>query len=536
MDTININAKLHRLLDTLIEKYEKNDYVYGRLCNYMENLLPPALENSVIIYKQREERKKQLTSDKDEFTTRFLQKNNYFYSTHSELFLHYDGLHFKAYSEDDIQHQILSTITNEQSLMDWKHKTNINIIKRIKEKNPLSAIPESATIQSVINSLCPEFFSTRNQAKYFLTIIGDCLMVKRAISTSASASTSTSASAITPAESASSLIYIISPIFKELLREINNQSYAFFGISTILNNIKFKYYEHNYKDTRLIPFNNNSNKAKKTCLPPDILKHMIDLLCVASHYSQRYGSADAFLQKCTDNKLVDHALYLNKNTTESIVDAFLEHTITVMPSAKISGKNMMFLWKNYLGVQNIPNIVFYTALKSILKEKYTYEEETDSYLDVTSTQLPVVAKFIKFWDTTITESDSYYELEMDELLILFKQFHNKNSVNMNETLLIDLIRHFYPDITVVDNKFIQHVKSNIWDKKNDVINSLELFKLTCSEQEEECTKSLNDAYEYYLTTKNTINVSKRYFERIALELINPHIDEDGLIKSTWWKG
>ena len=68
-----------------------------------------------------------------------------------------------------------------------------------------------------------------------------------------------------------------------------------------------------------------------------------------------------------------------------------------------------------------------------------------------------------------------------------------------------------------------------------MINSLELFKLRCSEQEEECTKSLNDAYEYYLTTKNTINVSKRYFERIALELINPHIDEDGLIKSSWWK-
>jgi len=84
MDTINNNASsninLHRILDDLIEKYENNDYVYGRLCNYMEKLLPPALENSVIIYKQREDRKKQLTSNKDEFTSRFLQKNNYFFS------------------------------------------------------------------------------------------------------------------------------------------------------------------------------------------------------------------------------------------------------------------------------------------------------------------------------------------------------------------------------------------------------------------------------------------------------------------------
>ena len=37
----------------------------------------------------------------------------------TELFLHYDGLHFNIYSEDDIQHQILTTITQEQSLMVW---------------------------------------------------------------------------------------------------------------------------------------------------------------------------------------------------------------------------------------------------------------------------------------------------------------------------------------------------------------------------------------------------------------------------------
>ena len=517
MDT---NVNLHHSLTNLIEKYEKNEYVYGRLCNYIEKLLPVALENSVTICKQREERKKQLTSDKDEFTSRFLQKNNYFYSSQSELFLHYNGVHFKAYSEDDIQHQILSTITNEQSLMEWKHKTNTNIIKRIKEKSPLNAIPESATIQFVINSLYPAYFTTRNQVKYFLTIIGDCLNAKHA----------------------STLIYIISSSFKELLREINNQSYSFFGNSTILNNIKFKYYDHNYKDCRLIQFN---NKCKKMCLTPDLLKHMIDLLCVAAHYSQRYGSADGFLQKCTEAKLVDHVLYLNKNTTESIVDKFLERTITAMPTAKLNSKNIIFLWKNYLAEQNIPNIIFYTTLKNILKEKYKYDEETDTYLDITSTQLPVVVKFIKFWETTtIVELEIDSELEVDEMLMLFNQFYGKtnNNVNLTESLLLELIHHFFPDINVVDNKFIQHVKCNLWDKRMDVINSLELFKLKCSEQEEELTKSLNDAYQYYMHSMNNssgssgiIIVSKRYFERTAVELINNHIDEDGLIKSTWWK-
>jgi len=506
MDTIN----LHRLLDNLIEKYEKNEYVYGRLCNYIEKLLPVALENSVINYKQREERKKQLTCDKDEFTNRFLNKNNYFYSTHSELFLHYDGVHFKVYNEDDIHHQILSTITNEQNLMDWKHKTNTTILKRIKEKSPLNAIPESATIQSVINMLCPLLFNTREQVKYFLTIIGDCLLSK----------------------TASTLIYIISPLFKELLREINNQSYSFFGISSILNNIKFKFYDHNYKDCRLIQFN---NKNKKFNLPQEIGKNMIDLLCVAAHYSQRYGSADEFLQKCSENKLVEHSLFLNKNTTETIIDKFLEKTITALPSSKINSKNMIFLWKNYLVEQNIPNILFHANLKTILKDKYKYEEESDSYLDITSSQLPLVSKFIKFWDTSIIEFDS--ELEIDEVVSLFRHWLNnsKSCVNMNETLLIDLIHHFYPDISIMDNKFIQNVKCKLWDKRNDVINSLELFKLKCNEQEETLTKSLNEAYEYYTSAKNLLNVSKMYFEKVAAEVINGHIDGDGLIQSSWWK-
>ena len=510
MDTININANLHRLLDNLIEKYEKNEYVYGRLCNYIEKLLPVALENSVINYKQREERKKQLMCDKDEFTDRFLNKNNYFYCTHSELFLHYDGIHFKVYNEDDIHHQILSTITNEQNLMDWKHKTNTTILKRIKEKSPLTAIPESATFQSVINMLYPLLFNTREQAKYFLTIIGDCLLAK----------------------TSSNLIYIISPVFKDLLREINNQSYSFFGISSILNNIKFKFYDHNYKDCRLIQFN---NKNKKITLPTDLIKNIIDLLCVAAHYSTRYGLADGFLEICSENKLVEHALYLNKNTTENIVDNFLEKTITALPSSKINSKNMIFLWKNYLVEKNIPNILFYANLKTILKDKYKYEEETDCYLDITSSQLPVVSKFIKFWDTSIIEYDS--ELEMDELLILFRQWLNNSKicVNINESLIIDLIHHFYPDITILDNKFIQHVKCGLWDKKNDVINALELFKLKCNEQEEMSSKSLNDAYEYYTSTKNLINVSKIYFEKVAIEVINIHIDKDGLIKSSWWK-
>lgn len=71
-----------------------------------------------------------------------MHKNKYYYSSHNELFLLYDNIHFTAYSENNILHQILTTITEEQNLVPWKHKIKVNIIKRIKEQSPLKAIPE----------------------------------------------------------------------------------------------------------------------------------------------------------------------------------------------------------------------------------------------------------------------------------------------------------------------------------------------------------------------------------------------------------
>ena len=86
--------KLYNSINMLIEKYKENEYITGRIFNYIGNLLPVFLENDEKIQKQREERKQQLITDRDEFTERFMHKNNYFYCAHSELFIIYNGLHY----------------------------------------------------------------------------------------------------------------------------------------------------------------------------------------------------------------------------------------------------------------------------------------------------------------------------------------------------------------------------------------------------------------------------------------------------------
>ena len=81
--------------------------------------------------------------------------------------------------EDDIVYNLLSTVSyDNKSLIDWKHKTKISLLKKIKERSIFSVIPESKTIQYVLNLLTPTYFLTKNEAKYFLTCIGDNILKK----------------------------------------------------------------------------------------------------------------------------------------------------------------------------------------------------------------------------------------------------------------------------------------------------------------------------------------------------------------------
>ena len=506
--SINI-IDLHKKLDDLYIKYKDNEYILSKLNNFMYQILPFTLETFNKTNIEREERKNRLNNEKNDFIEKFLLKNRCSYCSNNELFILYDGVHFIGYSEDDIQHQILSTITSEKSLIPWKFKIKNNIIKKIKELTPLNCIPESATIQFVINNLFPNIFPSRNYVKYFLTIIGDCLLSKNI----------------------SKIIYLASPNLKELLREISNLTYTYFGISNLTNCFKFKYHEHDYSICRLLHIKNNNNTNNLSNLKEmhwNISKYILDFLSVAAHYSTRYESADKFLEQCTESSLITHSMFLKNNTSDNIVNMFIEKTIHKCTGTSITNKNINFLWKKFITNMNIPNILFYDSLKSILQKKLIYDGTTDTYLDITSSELPLVASFITFWEITIKE-DYDNELEIDELNKIFKFYHGKNW-SISDDFLIELIKHFYPETYIDDNKYVLNITCSIWDKRSDIIKSLECFKILCKNKKNNSLESINSAYEYYLhNNKYKWIVSKHYFEKVSKEFLKYYIDEHGII-------
>jgi len=506
---------LHQKLDILMDRYEKNEYLSNRLSNYIENFLPATLEAAENDYNTREKRKHGLELGSEEFIERFISKNRCFYCPQNELFVMYDGAHFSGYSEDNIVHEILSQITTEQHLRAWKHKIKNTLMRRIKEKSPLLAIPESVTIQSVLNKLLfptQAIFTSRNHAKYFLTVIGECLNNKM---------------------ENQSIIYFASPSIKALIREIEVQIYTFFGITNTLQNIKYKHCEHDYLSSRLLYIN---EKRKPISVDWQLSKYMLDLLCVASHYSIKYKSADNFLQQCTESSLVNHALFLHRNTPETIVDKFIEESIQNCAQTSVNSKNMIFIWKKFLEERNVPSIIFHSSLTTMLRDKLSYDEETDTFKNVTSVNLPLVSTFLKFWDKNMEElADS--EIEIEELSKIFRIESGKNFQSYSDVFLIELIKHFYPDVVLDEEKYIMNIKCNIWDKYQEVIDTLEMFKLkNCNVEDNVLVNSLYNAYQFYVTNhKSNLIVSKRYFDKIANVHIGDAVDHEGIINPSWFE-
>ena len=496
-DINNMNSKIKELYD----KYKNHSYMSNKLTHHIMNVLPSVLENIENNYKEREARKTKLTEYRDVFTENFLQKTRLSYTPNNSLFLVYDGNHFIGYSEDDIQHKILSKITEEQSLISWKHKIKNNIIKRIKEVSPINVIPESSTIQFVINNIYPSIFKSRNHAKYFLCVIGDCILNK----------------------GTSKLIYLITSQLKDLVREITICSYTYFGIPNVFNCLKMKYYDHDYKSIRLL-----YTEDEKIKYPWNLSKYMVDLLCVATHYSKRYENSDKFLSECSEIKLASHIRYLINKEPTDIINEFTKDNLMECSGQNISTKNMIYLWKTFLKKQNLPQILFYDNLKSILKSKLEYDEEKDSYLNVTSVNLPLVSSFLNFWEVNMVEDILEPEIEIDELSKMYKIFNENKNTSFTDKILLELIGYFYPDVEIEEDKYILNMRCKLWDKRVDVINAIDIFK--CKNIDSNIKNSLYSVYnEYSCNNSSKFIVSKKYFYKIAEEYLGNEEYDDMII-------
>ena len=516
-------------ISTLYEKYKDKPYMAARLKYHINNILPVTLENEDKNHEKRIERAQFLSQEQQQFIQIFLSKNQYFFLSSNNCFYQYDGKNYSIIKEDDIQHNLLSNISKDRTLMQWKYKTKVNIIKQIKDRNLFKSIPETETIQNVLNHLYPAIFQSKNEAKYFLTIIGDNILKK----------------------SSENLHFIKPKTRKYLLAQIENISYLATGLTNICNNFVTKYHDtYKYEFCRILKMNDKLNSDMWV----DIIKNIgLDMLCVAAHYSNRYGSAETFLQNNVSDEFKSYTLFLNNNNEKEILDLFVEHSIQICPlesGVKLNWKNMHYIWKLFVSKSFLPNMIYSNNLKTLFKERFTYDEATDSFCNIASIYMPLVNIFLDFWDSNIVVEGQYNEdneFEIDELCTLFKKWNYKNkgnNSNISEHNVLKIIEHFYPIVEIAENKYVLNIKCKLWDKWGDIGLSLNSFKEHLLEQttnNQDSLISFDTAYDYYynfcslqkLTSDTKYVVSKKFFEKYLYSNLSNFIEFEKFISIDW---
>jgi len=493
-------------LNNIFTKYQDSPYMTNRLETHLLNL-PNMLEQENKRYDERVSRFNELTLEQDNFYKVFLNKHQYYYMPYNNIYYEYDGKTYKIIKDDDIHHHLLSTITDEGKLIQWKHKTKQNIVKKIKERSLLKSIPETYTIQNVLGFL-QSIFQTTAESEYFLTIIGDCLLKKNT----------------------DNLLYFVSSNTKKLISLIDSIGYITAGTS-IMSNFITKYHDsHKINSYRLIKTNEGSALTYEVV--KNILNNIgIDLLCVASHYSEQYTNSENYLKNNTVDCVKEYISYFVNNQLENIVDDFIKNCIeTDYSETNISWKNMHYIWKLYLTSINIPNMVYSTHLQTILAEKIdnTLENNNILFTHVTSKYLPNVSSFLSFWDKhiIITSDNSLDdEYEIDDFITLYKN-SEPNSLQISDINMIKMICHYFsPHVEIIDNKYITNIKCNLWNKQGDINEFLSLYKFNLLNAGIHPNLELNSfdelyqGYKAYFKAKGVIEqhilpiVSKTYFEQ-----------------------
>jgi hypothetical protein len=286
---------------------------------------------------------------------------------------------------------------------------------------------------------------------------------------------------------------------------------------------------------------------KQSWYEPFLQKKGLDILCVAVHYSYKYENVDELLETLTDNQLQNNFYCLKVKTPHNILndfrneyllgnhtnevsnishspqeEYFLQASVNIEESSKcLLWTEMQYLWKDFLKHHQYPSNLYQNIYKKILVEDFfreQYDNNTETFQNISSSQIPFIKKFLKFWDETIIDDErSFAELEVEEISNLFRKWLNlsktKNSKYcLTEWKILDVLFYFHPELAIGENKYVYNVRSLMWDKDCDIDNAIDAY----SEQNTLDNTSLDDAYTFYckfhtVEASNSEKIQKNFF-------------------------
>ena len=563
---LNINLINHtnKHIQLLYEKYEHDEFMVSKILHYVSHQLPQQLLSIQESRQRSLARREKNEKEQEKFISQFLNQSKYFYYPTNEMFYMYDGKDYCEKSEDDILYDIVSSITktDNDDLHNWKHKTKVSILKHVKERHLFTAIPETVTIQSVVSLLYPAVFSKKSEAKYFLAILGDNLQKRN-----------------------SELIHFIPPYAGLFLKEINRKSLLILS-QHCTNTFKTKCHEKHYEDLnyrlcRNVPI--NSSVSIEHFWKSVLTENCLNLFCVACHYSNRYKDSNNYVvQYSNDTDLHNDVFKIHNHPLPSLFSHFCDEFLFIHQDndlllstescpfwecspqeyflstvierqhkethnsemIHLTWKHMFYLWKSFLRTYKYPQNLYSTLCKNqaIHIFQSRYNETTDEFEGIGSSQLPVIQKFLRFWDETmIEESNKNHVLKIDDVASLFRKWLSRQSQQqrhfrkekflLNDSKIVDILNYYKNHIEIEDSKYLYNFTNILWDKESEMIDCIEIIREKICESENKQTHyiTMNDMYSFYTSSYNKVlTVTKPVFENFVREKYSRCLENDCL--------
>jgi len=519
-----VKARCISKIEDLFAKYGSDSYAIERIAKYCTEIMPNTIESNVLQHSQREERKTELKENSSAFIESFLNSElTYFYFTSSNIFVTYDGLEFKIISEDDISAKVILELSSNPTLCVWKHKIKTSILKRIKERDLSEIVPSSATVQKVLSLIWPAVFATRDEAKYFLTIIGDAICKKEVEN-----------------------VYFVHDRAKRFIDQLAQGIMFFKGLSAsaISHSFKYKYQSTPYSLCRIIKIQGYGDNLICPQIDP------LEIFFVSQYYSIRYGSADTFLSRASIKSGVQQArVVADLAGQQDAISWFAKEALILMSNDSnqitnsensLDARALQFIWKRFCQKNKIPSIISLNQVVPLLRtlpafgERYDESRSCFTFVAGNNEYLPSVALFNEFWQATIKEIDDLDEdsmeyeleqLEIDEIATLIGSWLRKNGkiksthAPLDDEEVLACIKHFYPHIRIDDNKYVFGISCSLWNKQKDIRDFLDDYLMLTDNQK---TIAYSNLYRAYCREKLRTAIclaNKNYFEKVCASLI-----------------
>ena len=478
-----MNNSVQKLI-SLYEENRDNKEVCDKITSFICNRLPI----EVVCWKKELDKNK-IKIEQTNIINYFLNDEQFYYIKESDTYIKYDNLNYTVISEDELLYFILSEVSKNKLLLSKKQLIKDIIIKDIKTNIFGFGIPESNTIQNIINYFYPVLFKTKSEAKYFLSILGDNIMKKN-----------------------SKTCYIARNSYKNFLEHINNCFKDYYNYD-IIKNIYYNIKNIELVNTIILDF--KASIKNKGFWQHFLNQNVLNIISVAMHYSQRYDNSEEYLQNKIEDK--NKILYFKNNTKTEILNIFKYKYIVEKEKRKISKNELYYIWQLFLKEENIPCI--FDSEKDFFKVfNETYKKikyKNNYYLNIFSDKLIIAHHFNSFWKECIKE-DKNEMIEISEIFYFFKQ--NTNIKTSSEREIMSLIEYFYPYININNNKYMINHSCVLWNKKETIKDVIKKIK----DNEDIKTLTNINLYkkycQYLKEEKNELVVNKTYFMGVIKEM------------------